>query len=142
MPSVSRRRFLRAVATTTVAVGLAGCGSGEETDSEKEAADVIAGPGGALSYDPETLTVSVGDTVTWYFDSGGHNVACAVEDSDRAALPEGAEQFASYGVDGDPIQTEPRGETYEHTFETPGEYTYVCIPHERSNMIADVVVEE
>jgi plastocyanin len=23
----------------------------------------------------------------------------------------------------------PQGETYEHTFETPGEYRYVCVPH-------------
>ncbi|PSP67144.1 hypothetical protein BRC85_07490 [Halobacteriales archaeon QS_1_69_70] len=34
------------------------------------------------------------------------------------------------------------GETYEHTFDTPGNHRYFCIPHERDGMTGVVAVSE
>jgi plastocyanin len=102
-----------------------------------------------LVYDPEQVTVSVGDTVVWEtVGAVGHSVT-AYEDG----IPDGAEYFASGGFDTEqaardayvPGDTDagdvPSGETYEHTFETAGTYEYFCIPHESSEMVGTVVVE-
>jgi plastocyanin len=62
--------------------------------------------------------------------------------SDEVSIPPGADPFASYGVDGSSMSTDEQGSTYEYTFETPGEYTYVCVPHVGVGMIGTIVVEE
>jgi len=135
---MDRRAFLRA-AVPTAAVGLAGCiGSGEPTDYDVGM--------GAVVFRPETLEVEAGTTVTWLNTSKqGHSVT-AYEDS----LPEGAEYFASGGFDSEKAAEDSwgnssggtmfEGQTYEHTFEVPGEYPYFCIPHEESGMVGSVVV--
>jgi len=145
MSHFSRRSVLRATGLA-VAGAVAGCASDEPTDGSESTptdtpGDVVAGPGGAYAFDPEEYTVSVGETVTWYFASPSHNVGCRPGDDSQVALPDGADPFASYD-DGSVGQTVPQGETYEHTFETAGEYTYVCIPHSRQGMVGTVVVEE
>lgn len=101
---------------------------------------VVAGPGGRFVFDPEDMTVAVGETVTWTFASAGHNVSCYPDHSDEVSLPEGAEPFGSTPPD-EPFATVPEGGTYSHTFETPGTYQYVCVPHVSAGMIARVVVE-
>lgn len=143
MTDTTRRAFLGSTGVATAGVAaataLAGCalGSGDVPDG-----DVDVGPGGSNAFDPEAVTIPVGETVTWVFASPGHNVSCVPEHSTQAALPEGAEPFASYGTDGSPNQTDPQGDTFEHTFETAGEYTYVCVPHVRQGMVGTVTVEE
>jgi len=49
-----------------------------------------------------------------------------------------SEQAARNDISGGLIAS---GDTYEHTFETPGTYEYVCIPHESSEMTGTIVVE-
>lgn len=137
----SRRTFLASVGTAA-AVGLAGCtqdgGGGEPAMS----ATVVAGPDGSLTFEPERVSLKVGGTVTWEFDSANHNVSAKPEDANPVELPEAAEPFASYG-DGNPYSnTVEKGGTYEHAFEVPGEYTYVCVPHVASEMIGHVTVGE
>jgi plastocyanin len=145
MSHFSRRSVLRATGLA-VASAVAGCAT-DDTDGGAEGTptdtpgDIVAGPNGAYAFDPETYTASVGETVSWYFASPTHNVGCRPGDSPQVVLPDGAEPFASY-EDGNVGQTVPQGETYEHTFETAGEYTYVCIPHSRQGMVGTVVVEE
>lgn len=103
-----------------------------------------------LVYDPETITVSVGDTVTWTnTGSVGHSVTAYEE-----TIPDGAEYFASGGFDSEsaardaytPGDTDsgdiPGGESWEHTFDAAGTYDYFCIPHETSGMKGTVKVEE
>jgi plastocyanin len=137
----SRRRLLGTVgaATATALAGCAGGGSGTETEPP---GDIVVGPENRNVFAPAELTVSAGDTVEWYFASPGHNVAAVPEHAPRVSLPEGADPFASYGADGDPNELESQGATYTHTFETSGEYTYVCIPHVRLGMVGTVTVEE
>ncbi|QPV61252.1 plastocyanin [Halosimplex litoreum] len=145
MTGFSRRSVLRAAGLTAVGT-LAGCTSDGSSDGSgatptDSPGDIVAGPGGAYAFDPESYTASVGETVTWYFASPTHNVGCRPGDAPQVSLPDGAEPFASY-QDGDVGRTVRQGETYEHTFETAGEYTYVCIPHSRQGMAGTVVVEE
>lgn len=146
----TRRRFLRnGTLLGVVGTGLlAGCSSGGDGDGD-------GGGGGGentvdmtddLAFDPETITVSVGDTVTW--DNVG-TVAHTVTAYDDG-IPDGADYFASGGFgseqaarDGYPGEgTVESGETYSHTFETAGTYEYFCIPHESSGMKGTVEVTE
>jgi plastocyanin len=102
---------------------------------------VAAGPSGSLIFAPEAVTVSVGDTVVWTFRSPGHNVSAKPDASGEIAIPEGAEPFASYeGNDYYSLNEEEA--TYEHTFDTAGEYTYVCVPHINQGMVGTVTVSE
>lgn len=120
----TRRRFLQGL--TVGGLGISGCVG--TAPLGREEADVIAGPDARLTFDPETLTTPIGEPVTWYFDSNGHNVCCVPEHSEVVSLPSGAEPFSSYPGD-ERHRTVSRGGTYSHTPETPGTYRYVCIPH-------------
>jgi len=135
----SRRRMLATLSAATV-VGVAGClgvGSDRETVGMTQ-----------TGYVPETVTIQAGDTVVWENTSTRRHTVTA---SSREALPEGAEFFASGGYDsyaeakdawldefGGKIDTD---ETYSHTFEIPGTYPYVCIPHVDGGMVGTVIVE-
>lgn len=134
---LGRRAALAAVATGVVG-SLAGCSLRPSFPD----ADVVAGPDGKLVFEPPELSVSTGETVRWGFASAGHNVCCRPGDVDAAALPDGADPFASYGPDERPeASLVPRGGTFEHAFGTPGRYVYVCIPHAPQGMTGTVRVE-
>lgn len=100
---------------------------------------VAVGPNGDLVFEPEAIEVAIGDTVVWNFESPGHNVSARPGASDKVSIPDGAEPFASYEGDKS-YQVVEEGESYEHTFETAGEYTYVCVPHAGQGMIGTVSV--
>jgi len=134
--------MLHTLGALATAGALAGCSGTDSDATTTTEGDVAVSPDGAFSFDPEEYTVSVGDTVTWYFAASGHNVSAIPEDSDEVSIPDDAEPFASYGEDESMTKTEPADTTYEHTFEVPGTYTYVCIPHVGVGMIGDIVVEE
>jgi plastocyanin len=140
MTEFSRRTVLRSVGAIGLAGSLAGCSGGGGSATERPG-DVVAGPDGETVFEPEEYTASVGETVEWYFASPAHNVSAVPDHSDEVTLPDGAAPFASYGPDEGRGTTEPEGTTFEHTFETPGTYTYVCIPHVRVGMVGTVVVE-
>lgn len=132
-----RRVVLGAVATGLVGA-VAGCA---DTPSFPDA-DVVAGPEGRPVFEPAELRVSAGATVTWGFASPNHNVSCRPGDHDEVGLPDGAQPFASYDPGESPDRSRvPQGETYTHTFDVPGEYAYVCIPHASQGMIGQIRVE-
>ena len=132
---------------------LAGCLSDEPSDEADDETDNDDQPEydvgmTANAYVPETITIEPGDTVVWKNTSSRRHTVTA---SSREALPDGAEFFASGGYDsyeeaedawlddfGGQVDTD---ETYSHTFEVPGEYSYVCIPHVDAGMAGTVVVE-
>jgi plastocyanin len=118
----TRRAVLGLVAGACGTV--AGCAGSD--DGPPPETDVVVGPDSQLAFEPETLTVSVGDAVTWYFASPGHNVSCAPDHHEAVDLPEGATPFASVE---NPNAVNSQGETYDYTFQTAGEYRYVCVPH-------------
>lgn len=90
-----------------------------------------------LAFAPETVTIAAGETVLWKNTSSiVHTVTADPEkaaNADHVDLPDGAEPFDSGFIGA--------GESYSRTFETPGHYTYFCIPHEAAGMIGELVVE-
>ncbi len=143
---MDRRTLLASVGTAT-AVGLSGCLALSSTSRTNcgEACDIGMS---ASAFRPGELEVSVGDTVVWKNTSSKAHTVTAYE----GAIPEDAAYFASGGFDGEQAARDawfdsrggaiPVGETFEHTFEVPGEHAYVCIPHERGGMTGKIVVTE
>jgi plastocyanin len=140
---VSRRAVVRAAAGGGPLAGvasLAGCSFGGSA-GEPPDGTVYVGPDGSFVFQPEEVTVGVGETVTWAFNSGSHNVSAYPEHHDDVQLPDGADGFGSVPRD-DRYETTSKGETFEHTFETAGTYQYVCVPHAGQGMVGQVVAEE
>jgi plastocyanin len=132
-----RDRTRRAVLGTTAGVavtGLAGClgggGDGDEVDAldvPEGTAVVRVGPDGDYVFEPAELTVTTGTTVRFVWLSATHNVA--VKSQPDAADWSGHDTL------------EDRGFFFEHTFEVPGRYEYVCTPHRAQGMQGAIVVE-
>lgn len=129
----SRRAFLRrGTAAVASAALLAGC-SGGDAATETSSFDgpvVEVGPGGNNVFTPgtdEPLRVEAGTRVRWVWRSANHNVVVR-------------DQPADANWEGEP-EIHHTDHTYEFTFEVPGEYHYVCEPHEGLGMVGDVVVE-
>ncbi|WP_411964815.1 plastocyanin/azurin family copper-binding protein [Haloferax sp. YSMS24] len=108
---------------------------------ESKVVDVAVGPEKRLRFDPESIEIRVGDTVRWTAESVGHNVTSKPGASEKCENPEGAEPFANYEGD-QHFAIMDVGETYEHTFEVPGTYVYVCAPHAGQGMVGDITVVE
>jgi plastocyanin len=90
----------------------------------------------ALRFEPATLTVPRGTTVTWLnATSMDHTVtddpAKAANKAD-VALPTGGQAWDSGTI--------APGQRFQHTFDTPGTYRYVCIPHEAAGMVGTITV--
>jgi plastocyanin len=90
----------------------------------------------ANQFQPASLTIPKGSTVTWKNTSQmEHTVtadpAKAAKKGD-AALPDGVAPFDS-GMIG-------AGQSYSHTFDVPGTYKYFCLPHEMLGMVGTVTV--
>jgi plastocyanin len=158
----SRRRFLYLTGAVGAAA-LAGCSSGGSTPEDGGGGGATDTPtetsGGdgeewvqtstvemtnGLAYEPKRIEVEAGTTVTFEnVGSVAHSVT-AYEDK----IPEGATYFASGGFDSQSAAEDAypdegaigEGGTYEHTFETTGEYEYYCIPHEMNGMVGYVRV--
>ena len=75
-------------------------------------------------FEPPILHVAPGDTVTFVSTDAGHNTA-----SKRGMLPDGAEPWNSIVNEDAPV-----------TFDVPGVYGYVCVPHYEVGMVGLVVV--
>ncbi len=160
-PRLSRRGFLRtaggattarATATTggataaraTATAGTATTAAGTATAQEGETHTVDMTDG--LVFDPDELTIAVGDTVVWEnVGSVPHTVTAYGGD-----IPGEAAYFASGDFESEQAAREayppggsiPGGESYQHTFEVEGEYDYFCIPHEQAGMVAQLTVGE
>ena len=72
-------------------------------------------------FDPKTITIAAGTTVTWTNTGGDWHSVAAFDGS-----------FES-------DQISP-GESYSYTFTTPGEYSYICKHHGRQGMIGKIIV--
>jgi plastocyanin len=108
--NVGKREAWAVLALALVAV--AGCGGSSDGES--------AGPGEApepntvvlrdIAFKPKVLKVEAGTTVTWRFEDQGISHDVKAEDG----------SFASEVTDSG---------TFEHTFDEPGTYPYVCTLH-------------
>jgi plastocyanin/N-acetylneuraminic acid mutarotase len=84
--------------------------------------DVAVGQGGDF-FVPDSVNISVGDTVRWTWAAGGHSVTsgppCSVDS--QFCSPDDTNCIA--GV------LSGQGTVYEHTFTEPGVYSYFCHAH-------------
>ena len=80
---------------------------------------------GLLAYQPATVTIKQGDTVTWVNNKmAPHNV-----------IFDGKPELSHKQLTFSP------GESYSTTFDEPGEYSYYCAPHRGAGMVGKVIVE-
>ncbi len=149
---MQRRAFL-AAAGASVTGALAGCIgpslSSSEYDIGMQSNAFVPEPA-VEGNDVPTFEAAAGDTVVWANTGSRNHTVTAYDDG----LPEGADYWASGGFENEDAAREAweqsingggivrPSETYEHTFEVPGEYYYVCIPHEDAGMLGKVVVTE
>lgn len=85
---------------------------------------------------PQNLHIKAGTTVVWKNTGAAlHSVTfdpSKAQVASHVSLPKGAKPFDSGFM--------PPGATYSHTFTIPGEYKYICIPHEQTGMVGEVDV--
>ncbi len=108
--SLRRVPLLLVVAATVGAAMLALVLTGGTTPARAANATVNVGEGG-LKYAPTNVTVAPGDTVTWTWVGGFHNVV---------STSGGFNSGAAHGTPGDP---------YAFTFTAPGKFYYYCSVH-------------
>lgn len=154
-PTPSRRNVLQMTGTALVA-SLAGCngvlssgsgygngghsgdshghsdgGLGEPVDNAE--VKMVTNDNGT-HFEPHTIRVKSGGTVTWTLESGSHSTTAYHSENDKPTrIPEDATAWDS-GV------LSEQGKSFSHTFETEGVYDYLCTPHEASGMVGTVVV--
>ncbi|MFN2490467.1 MAG: plastocyanin/azurin family copper-binding protein [Actinomycetota bacterium] len=100
---------------------------------------------GDRRFAPQSITVKVGEPVTFTNESGEAHTVTAYEER----IPDGARYFSSGGSSSESEARDDiaaalitEGETYEVTLDTPGTYEYFCIPHEQQGMKGTIVVKE
>jgi plastocyanin len=71
-----------------------------------------------FTFVPGEQKIAVGDSVTWNFLAAGHTSTSVGGQPDR---------WSSAPKD----ETTPMGTAFPHTFNRPGRYQYVCIPHKQ-----------
>lgn len=144
---MNRRSFLRNLYTGSgigLVVGVAGCySSGTANDEPAPVDGTLVEMTDGLTFEPASVEVPAGETVVWRNVGAVPHTVTAYEDG----VPADATYFASGGFeseraarDGYPEGDLGDGDEYTHTFETPGQYEYFCIPHEGGGMTGSVVV--
>jgi plastocyanin len=115
------KKHLTPLLVLTLVVGTAASCGGDDDGGGSSSGSAAAEPGVVIVednvFEPEDITVAVGDTVTWRFEGS-----------------------AAHNVTGPGIESElmSKGE-FEHTFEEAGEVDYVCTVH--PGMTGTVIVE-
>ena len=140
------RRTLLSTVGAGVTTALAGCtallGGGSTLDEDEYDIGMSAS-----AFDPVTYEATVGETVTWGNTSQRSHTVTGVEDQ----IPDDAAYFASGDFDSQTAAEDgwggqngsiAVGATYSHTFETPGEYQYLCLPHRAQGMFGTVIVTD
>ena len=117
MLTMTRTRILRRLAASAAVLGLlaAGACGGDDGSEGASSAESATGSGDAVAiadfnYEPAELEVAAGTTVTFTNEDGfAHTVTAKDKTFDSGNLDEGA--------------------TFEHTFDEPGTFAYLCAIH-------------
>jgi plastocyanin len=141
----TRRTSRRAAVVGIVALSalLVGCGSDSDTsspttttsesgtDHSEHAVDIKT-----FQFDPETIEVEVGDTVTW---TNGDAIVHTVTSGTREYDPNDSGRVTKTTKSGQfDEELDGKGSTAQATFDEPGTYHYFCDRH--PGMEADVEV--
>jgi plastocyanin len=135
----TRRALLRAAAGTAglAATGaLAGCGDPGTARSDHD--EITIAMTDEMRFDPDPVTVAAGTTIRFENESERfvHTATCdpaLAHDASHVAMPGGAEVWTSGNV--------APGASWSVTLDVPGEYRYVCLPHELAGMLGTITVE-
>jgi plastocyanin len=111
MAEATKSRFLRALTGTAVLVVLAAAMSAAATRYT-----VLFGGSVGLSYSPSSLSVSVGDTITWSGSFSSHPLS-------STTIPAAAPSWLC-----------DSGTLFSYVVTVPGSYNYVCDFHQGSGM--------
>lgn len=131
---MTNRSVVRWVLAICVAVLLAACSS-----PPQEASYSIKMTGQAL-FEPATLIIERGATVVWKnYGNIVHTVTSdpqlsSVDGNIRTLQSNAAESWSSGDI--------YPGQSWSHTFTTPGEYLFFCRFHEQENMVGLIRVVE
>ena len=90
---------------------------------------VTVAPGGVHKFQPSTVSIQPGDTVTWIWDAANHTVTSG-NTSGENPVPDG---MFNTGL-------RPKGYQFSFTFPNPGKFDYYCIPHYSMGMDGTVNV--
>lgn len=139
------------VLAVAAALAVAGCGGDDDEPEGGSARDGSApadpapadgGPGNVvdmndqLTFEPRGIEISVGEEVTWMnIGKIGHTVTAdksKATDRSLVSIPAGTKEWDSGFVN--------EKESFSRTFDKPGTYRYICIPHEGAGMVGTVVV--
>jgi plastocyanin len=112
LPRGTRRWAVVVLASTGMAVAVAGATAGGERSTARAAANVTI-TARDFFWSPDSVTIQVGDTVTWTNEQGFHNVLLGDSRLNQPAFP------------ADPAWNPPP----TRTFTEPGSYTFVCEVH-------------
>jgi plastocyanin len=85
--------------------------------------DVAVGPNFTFVFDPDTVNISVGDTVRWTWGSSGHSVTSGPPCTADSQYCSPDDMNCANGI------LSNSGMVYTHTFATPGAYSYHCAAH-------------
>ena len=107
-----RRLAVGVLAAAGVALAIAGATAGGDRTTARAAAAVTI-TAHDFFFEPSTVTVQVGDTVTWTNEQGLHNVLLGDSRLNAPGFPEDA----------------PWNPPPSYTFTAPGSYTFVCEVH-------------
>ena len=105
---------------------LAGTGNFEGEIADRTGSDEVTVTAGEtpdasfLGFSPPAIRVDPGTTVVWEIEVAAHTVTSVDGEFDSGVLE--------------------AGDSWEHTFEEPGEYLYLCEPHAPTGMRGAVVV--
>jgi plastocyanin len=91
----------------------------------------------ANKFDPDTLTITKGATVTW---TNASTMPHSVTDDPAKAANKADAQLPSGAAAWDSGILQPAG-TFSHTFDVAGTYKYFCVPHESLGMVATITVQ-
>jgi plastocyanin len=113
---------------------IAACGSDDSNSSSSSSSSGTSGaattPNGVTvksnQFVPASLTVKVGDTVTWTWAGGTHDVVSGAN-------------CASDGAWSSTLQS-TSGSKFTHTFDTAGSFEYFCTPHCASSAMKGTIV--
>ncbi len=121
-----RKTMKRIIAALALATALTGALASTGLAADHQIRMLNKGEAGAMVFEPATVKIAAGDTVTFVPTDKSHN-AEAIKDM----IPGGAEPFKT-----------KMSEEATVTFDVPGAYAVKCTPHVGMGMVALVVVGE
>jgi plastocyanin len=140
-----------APALAVAVLAVAGCGGDDDQPEDgsargsAETTETTPAEGGGgttvdmndqLTFEPKRIEVAAGEKVTWEnVGKVGHTVTAdksKAADPSLVSIPAGTREWDSGFVN--------EGQSSSRTFQKPGTYRYICIPHEGAGMVGTVVV--